>query len=144
MTGGAAHVGRADVTAAIRSETTWRAFSKSVPCLKMSTIEDSCGTDLERSSSRPGMPLREASIGTLTSSSTSCAVRPRQAVWISTRGGANSGKTSMDAELNCTEPNSITAQASATTTVLNLRLMPMIQRISVGRIEFLAEQFLGP
>src|SRR6476469_2452463 len=109
----------------------------------MSTIEDSCGTDLERSSSRPGMPPTAASIGTLTSCSTSSAVNPRQAVWISTRGGANSGKTSTDAEPSCSEPSSMTAQARATTMVLNLRLMPMSQRMSVRRIEFCAVQFLG-
>ena len=80
ITGGAAHVGSAEVTAAMRSATSWRALSRSVPCLKTSRIEDSWGTDFDRSSSRPGMPLREASMGTLTSSSTSCAVKPRQAV----------------------------------------------------------------
>src|SRR6478609_1953659 len=88
------------------------------------------------------MPLTAASIGTLTSSSTSWAVNPRHAVWISTRGGANSGKTSTDAAPNCREPSSITAHARATTTVLKRRLIPMSQRMSLGRIEFGAEKFL--
>src|SRR6476620_7179044 len=143
ITGGAAQVGSAAVTDAMRSDTSWRALSRSVPCLNTSTIEESWGTDFERSSSRPGMPLRDASMGTETSSSTSCAVKPRHAVWISTRGGANSGKTSMDAELSCREPSSITTHASATTIVLNLRLIPMSQRMSVRRIQLCPEQFLG-
>ena len=45
-------------------------------------------------SSRPWIPFSACSSGTVTSCSTSEVDRPRQAVWISTRGGANSGNTS--------------------------------------------------
>src|SRR6478609_3712521 len=143
MTGGAAHVGRAAVTAAIRSDTCCRAFSRSVPCLKIRMIEESWGTDFDLSSSRPGIPDRDASIGTETSSSTSWAVSPRHAVWISTCGGANSGKTSRDALLSWTDPSSITTQAMATTIVLNRRLIPTIHRMSARHIQFSAEEFFG-
>ncbi len=50
MTGGAAQVGRLVCTVASRSCTRWRASHSSVPCLKMSSIEESWGTDLERMS----------------------------------------------------------------------------------------------
>ena len=40
------------------------------------------------------MPLSACSSGTVTSASTSSAEQPEASVWISTRGGANSGKTS--------------------------------------------------
>ena len=92
--GGLAHVGMFGTTCATRSWTSWRAFVSSVPFSKMSRIEDSWETDLERSSFRPGMPCRTSSIGTVTSSSTSAEELPRAIVWISTCGGANSGKTS--------------------------------------------------
>ena len=41
ITGGAAQVGRLGVTVASRSCTSWRARSRSVPGLKISSIEDS-------------------------------------------------------------------------------------------------------
>ena len=94
MTGGAAQVGRVAATAVIRSCTSWRAFSSLKPCLKISSIAESCGTDLDRMSSRPSTPLRACSRGTVTNCSTSEVDRPRQAVWMTTRGGANSGKAS--------------------------------------------------
>src|SRR5437899_3922129 len=94
MTGGAAQVGNVDVTVTTRSWTTCRAFRRSVPGLKMSSIDDSWETDFERMMSRPANPFSDCSSGTLTRLSTSAAVSPRHAVWISTRGGANSGKTS--------------------------------------------------
>lgn len=46
-------------------------------------------------SSTPGTPARDASSGTVVSDSTSAGDRPRQAVWISTDTGANSGNTSI-------------------------------------------------
>ena len=55
--GGLAHVGSSAAICASRSWTSWRARSSSVPRSKMSWIEDSCETDFERSSSRPGMPV---------------------------------------------------------------------------------------
>ena len=94
MTGGAAHVGSVGVTMAMRSGTSCRASRRSVPGLKIITIDESCGTDFERIMSRSGTPCSACSSGTVTSSSTSDAVSPREIVWISTFGGANSGKTS--------------------------------------------------
>jgi hypothetical protein len=47
--------------------------------------------------------------------STSLADRPRAAVWISTRGGANSGKTSTGAFRSSCTPKSIVPAAIATT-----------------------------
>ena len=44
------------------------------------------------SSSTPGTPASALSIGTLTNDSTSAVDRPGASVWISTSGGANSGK----------------------------------------------------
>src|SRR5688572_30726595 len=57
MNGGLAHRGSAEVTCAIRSCTSWRDRSSSVPRLKTSRIDDSCETDLERTASSPGRPL---------------------------------------------------------------------------------------
>ena len=94
MNGGAAHVGRLGVTSLTRSATSWRARSRSVPGLNSSSICDSSVTDLERMTSRPGMPAMACSIGTVTSSSTSVADRPRHGTCTSTRGGANSGNAS--------------------------------------------------
>src|SRR6476661_3696867 len=142
ITGGAAHVGNDGVALAMRSETSWRALSRSAPGAKRSTIEDSCSTDLERISSSPSTPLRASSSGTVTSSSTSDAVRPMQMVWISTFGGANSGKTSTEAVLSWTPPNAIIATAMATTKARNFRLNPTIRRMSMPlRTEFGAKQF---
>ena len=49
MTGGAAQVGRVALTAVIRSWTSCRACSRSTSGLKISSMADSWGTDLERS-----------------------------------------------------------------------------------------------
>ena len=54
MNGGLAQVGSVGVTCAMRSCTSCRALSSSVPRSKISWIEESCETDFERSSSRPG------------------------------------------------------------------------------------------
>ncbi len=86
-----------------------------MPGLKTRTMEDSCGTDVERRSSRPGMPFMASSIGTVTSDSTSDVDRPRLSVWISTCGGANSGNTSTGAERMEPMPNAIIATAAAIT-----------------------------
>jgi hypothetical protein len=115
MTGGADQLGRVGVTVAMRSCTSCRAVSRSVPGSKMSSIDDSCSTDLERITSRPGSPLRACSRGTVTSDSTSEEDNPREAVWISTRGGANSGKTSIGASRSVPAPKNISAAASPTT-----------------------------
>jgi hypothetical protein len=56
ITGGAAHVGNVGVTVVTRSATSCRACRRSVPRLKRSLIAESCGTDFERTASRPGIP----------------------------------------------------------------------------------------
>ena len=65
------------------------------------------------------MPLKASSMGTETSSSTSAAVSPRQAVWTSTFGGANSGNTSTEALLSWAPPTIISAAAIAMMIDLN-------------------------
>src|SRR5215218_5668753 len=94
MNGGLAQVGRVAVIWESRSATSWRARSSSVSREKNSWIEDSWATDLDRRSSKPSIPFSWFSIGTVISSSTSLEEFPRAMVWISTRGGANSGNTS--------------------------------------------------
>ena len=133
MTGGAAQVGRLETTVSSRSATSCLASRRSVPGLKISSIDDSWGTDLERRSSSPSTPLRACSSGTVTRDSTSEVVRPMQRVWISTRGGANSGNTSIRIAGRATVPNTIMPTAAATTMNRNLRLAETVRRISVGR-----------
>ena len=114
MNGGLAQVGRVAVIWAIRSATSWRARSSSVPGSKISRIDDSCATDFERISVRPSMPLSCSSIGTVISSSTSLEELPRAMVWISTRGGANSGKTSTLVFGICANPSARMPAATKT------------------------------
>jgi DNA-binding NarL/FixJ family response regulator len=115
ITGGAAQVGSVGDTMARRSWTSWRSLSRSVPGLNKSSIEESCGTDFDRRSSIPGMPARAASSGTVTSSSTSEVDRPTQMVCITTRGGANSGNTSMRICGSRMTPTAIRQAATAAT-----------------------------
>ena len=115
MTGGAAHRGNVEDTAAIRSATSCRAVRRSSPSLKMSSICESCSTDLDLITSSPGTPLSACSIGTVTRDSTSVADRPSARVWISTFGGANSGKTSTGVPRSCWTPKKISAAAAAAT-----------------------------
>src|SRR4030095_9429027 len=129
MTGGLAQVGRVGSTPAMRSWTSCRACSRSVPILKISSIDDSWGTDWERMTSSPGMTLSGSSSGTVTSCSTSAADSPRQAVWTCTRGGANSGNTSTGMWRSCSTPKNIIPAASATAMNRNRRLDPTIQRM---------------
>ncbi len=86
-----------------------------MPRSKSSTIDESCGTDLERIVSSSGRPWSDCSSGTVTSSSTSSAERPRLGVWISTFGGANSGKTSTGVSRKRPTPKTIIAAPAATT-----------------------------
>jgi hypothetical protein len=67
-----------------------------VPREKIRRIEDNCGTDVDRMSARPGIPLISCSSGTVTKDSTSDVDRPRLSVWIWIWGGAKSGKTSTE------------------------------------------------
>ena len=94
MTGGAAHVGSVGLTTARRSDTSCRARIRSVPGFMISVMEDNCGTDFERITSRFSTPLSASSSGMVTWDSTSVEESPTDRVWTSTRGGANSGKTS--------------------------------------------------
>ncbi len=50
--------------------------------------------DSDRIVSRPPTPFTAASIGRVTSASTSSGESPDASVWMTTWGGANSGKTS--------------------------------------------------
>src|SRR3954453_19522737 len=127
--GGLDHVGRVGVTWAIRSCTSWRARSSSVPFLKISRMEDSWDTDFERISSRPGRPPSDSSIGIVTSSSTSLDEFPSAIVCTSTLGGANSGNTSTCALGIWAAPNTIKVPAAKITSHRKFRLLPTIHRI---------------
>ncbi len=63
-----------------------------MPVGKSITIEDSPSTDFDRIAVMPGVPASELSSGVVTSASTSSLESPGASVWISTRGGANSGR----------------------------------------------------
>ena len=130
ITGGAAQVGSVGATVLRCSWTSWRAVRKSAPRLNRSVMCESCGTDSERMTSTPGTPFMASSSGTVTSSSTSEADRPRHAVCSSTRVGANSGNTSTLSSRSSRPPKTTRAAASATTRKRNRRLDPTIQRIT--------------
>jgi hypothetical protein len=130
MTGGAAHVGSDGVSAVTRSATSCLACRMSVPGSNCSSMDDNCGTDLERTRCSPSRPLSDCSSGTLTSCSTSAAFRPLQIVWISTRGGANSGKASIGISRNCCTPKNIIAAPAKIASSRNFTLELTIQRIN--------------
>src|SRR5918994_7533521 len=96
----------------------------------MSWICERSITDLERISSSPGIPLSWFSSGVVISSSTCCEELPTAMVWISTIGGANSGKTSTSALRVSPLPKIISAAAAKITNHRNRKLDPTIQRIS--------------
>src|SRR5438445_6331863 len=129
ITGGAAHVGRVGTTFARRSCTSSRSRSRLVPSLKINSIDESCDTDFDRMRSRFAVPLSACSRGTVIRPSTSEAVRPTARVWISTRGGANSGKTSTGVWNSLATPKNRSPPAAATSRKRNLRLERTIQRI---------------
>ncbi len=129
MTGGAAQLGNVEVIELTRSWTSCRASMRSVPGSKISSIDESWVTDLERITSSSGTPCRFCSSGTVISSSTSEADRPMQAVCTSTRGGANSGKTSTEVPRTWLPPSTSSARAAATARKRYLRLVRTIQRI---------------
>src|SRR5918911_3290923 len=97
--------------------------------LKMSWICERSVTDLERISSSPGIPFSWFSSGTVISSSTCSEELPTAMVWISTRGGANSGKTSRSALRVSPMPKTISTAAAKSTSHRNRKLDPTIQRI---------------
>ena len=115
MNGGLDQLGKVGVTASMRSCTSCLACSWSVPRSKRSWIDESCGTDFERMVSRSGNPWSDCSSGTVTSCSTSAADRPRLGVWISTRGCANSGKTSTGVSRTPPKPKTISIAPAKTT-----------------------------
>src|ERR687890_199946 len=96
----------------------------------MSWICERSITDLERISSSPGSPFSWFSSGVVISSSTCCDELPTAMVWISTIGGANSGKTSTSALRVSPMPKTMSAAAANSTNHRNRRLDPTIQRIS--------------
>src|ERR687893_1067406 len=96
----------------------------------MSWICERSITDLERISTSPGIPLSWSSSGIVINSSTCCEELPTAMVWISTCGGANSGKTSTSALRVSPMPKIISAAAAKITSHRNRKLDPTIQRIS--------------
>src|SRR6185436_9699312 len=71
--------------------------------------------DLDRSVLSRGVPFSAFSSGIVTRLSTSSVERPGASVWISTRGGANSGKTSSGVERTARIPARIKTSAAART-----------------------------
>src|ERR671916_1008710 len=130
MKGGLAQVGRVGAAAVRRSCTNCRDSYRSTSLLKMSWICERSATDLERISSSPGIPFSWSSSGTVISSSTCSEELPIAMVWISTCGGANSGKTSTSALRVSPIPKTISAAAAKRTSHRNRKLDPTIQRIS--------------
>ena len=102
---------------------------RSVPSSKISTTDDSPSTDLERSVFSPGTPFIAASSGTLTSASTSAVDKPGASVWISTSGGANSGKTSNGASRAVRMPTTMSTTDNATTGTRSRNAEAMSPRI---------------
>src|SRR5215203_59316 len=96
----------------------------------MSWICERSITDLERISSSPGIPFSWFSSGVVISSSTCCEELPTAMVWISTIGGANSGKTSTSAFRVSPMPKTMSAAAAKSTNHRNRKLNPTIQRIN--------------
>ena len=94
ITGRFAAAGSRDDSTASRSCTTCRAAIRSVPSLRIRTTDESPSTDFDRIVFSPIVPLSEFSSGTLIRLSTSSVDSPGASVWISMRGGANSGNTS--------------------------------------------------
>src|SRR5918994_408912 len=147
--GGLAQVGNAGAAAVRRSCTNCRDSYRSTSLLKMSWICERSATDLERISSSPGIPFSWSSSGTVISSSTCSEELPIARVWISTCGGANSGKTSTSALRVSPMPKTISAAAAKITSHRNRRLDPTIQRIrhpylSMCDLEFGAVHQGGP
>ena len=100
----------------MRSCTTWRARYSFVPGLKVISMNDSPGTDLDSIRSSQDTPAsRSCSMGTVTNCSTSSAERPRASVCTRTVTGLNSGSTSMRVSRSCTTPKAMITTAIART-----------------------------
>src|ERR687890_866310 len=130
MKGGLAQVGKVGAATVRRSCTNCRDWYRSTSLLKMSWICERSATDLERISSSPGSPFSWSSSGTVINSSTCSEELPIAMVWISTCGGANSGKTSTSALRVSPMPKTMSAAAANSTSHRNRKLDPTIQRIS--------------
>src|SRR5262245_42824670 len=120
----------------------------SVPSWKMISTTERPWTDLERSTSSRGMPLTAYSMGSVTSCSISLGDRPGASVWMTTCGGANSGKTSRRARRAALTPSSSnsTARASTTTRLWIDQLTTAWSMLIVvaGAPELLGQQHLRP
>ena len=115
ITGGRAAAGSRGASTASRSCTTCRAAIRSVPSLRIRTTDESPSTDFDRIVFSPIVPLSAFSSGTLIRLSTSSVESPGASVWISTNGGANSGKTSSGAFRAVRTPTIISTIDSAST-----------------------------
>ena len=107
MTGGRATAGSRLASTVSRSWTSWRARIRSLPSAKIRTTDDRPSTDFERSVLSPWVPFKAFSSGTEIIASTSSVESPGASVWISTSGGANSGKTSSGARCAARMPTTI-------------------------------------
>ena len=94
--------------------------------------------------SSPGRPWSACSSGIVTSDSISDVESPTEAVWISTRGGANSGKTSTGMSRTWPMPKNISAAAMPSTMKRNRRLKPTIRRIMVSALQRPRSSPAGP
>ena len=127
-----ATAGSRGASAASRSCTSCRAAIRSVPSLRISTTDDSPSTDFERIVFSPGVPFSAFSSGTLTRLSTSSVESPGASVWISTSGGANSGKTSSGACRAVRTPTTISTTDSASTSTRSRSEVETSQFIMIG------------
>ncbi len=127
ITGMPADCGSSAMASFTRSRTSWRAVMRSVPRLKSSMICDSACDRGRADDVDVGNAAQRSSIGMVMSSSTSAEVIPGPSVWISTFGGANSGKTSTGILRSSRTPNSTMPMPMASTRKRNLRLDPTIQ-----------------
>ena len=99
-----------------RSCTSWRAWYRSVPGAKCSSMSDSPGIESEVMSVVPRMPdKRFFSSGTVTSSSTSGADRPSASICTSTVTGDVSGRVSVAIRGSVRMPATIIPAATAIT-----------------------------
>ena len=80
ISGTVAVVGKVGITTARRSSTNCRASKRSAPDSKISRIEDSPGTVLERIISTPGVAFSASSSGMVSSASVSTVDRPGASV----------------------------------------------------------------
>lgn len=114
--GGSTPRGRRAPTSGSRSTTLWRAARSSVPSSKMAVTTLKPGMEEDRSVWSRAVPPNAASMGTLTSRSTSSADRPGASVWTVTCAGANSGNTSHGARRTARPPAISSPAADSTTT----------------------------